>query len=61
LRKYYSLKDIRKDIREGIIDCSQLVDHYLKNIKEKAYLNAFLEVYEDEATVPGNQVNWLEW
>jgi len=49
LRKYNSLKDIRKDIREGIIDCSQLVDYYLKNIKEKAYLNAFLEVYEDEA------------
>ena len=49
MRKYYSLKDIRNDIREGIIDCTQLVDHYLKNIKDKAYLNAFLEVYEDEA------------
>lgn len=49
MRKYYSLKDIKNDIREGIIDCAQLVDHYLKNIKDKAYLNAFLEVYEDEA------------
>jgi len=49
LRKYNSLKDIIKDIREGIIDCTQLVDHYLKNIKDKAYLNAFLEVYGDEA------------
>lgn len=49
MRKYYSLKDIKNDIREGIIDCIQLVDHYLKNIKDKAYLNAFLEVYEDEA------------
>ena len=49
MRKYYSLKDIKNDIREGIIDCTQLVDHYLKNIKDKAYLNAFLEVYEDEA------------
>jgi aspartyl-tRNA(Asn)/glutamyl-tRNA(Gln) amidotransferase subunit A len=49
LRKYYSFKDIKNDIREGIIDCTQLVDHYLKNIKDKAYLNAFLEVYEDEA------------
>jgi len=49
LRKYNSLRDIDLDIREGIIDCSQLVDHYLKNIKEKVNLNAFLEVYEDEA------------
>ena len=49
MRKYNSLKDIKNDIREGIIDCTQLVDHYLKNIKEKAYLNAFLEVFEDEA------------
>jgi len=49
LRKYNSLKDIKNDIREGIIDCTQLVEHYLKNIKDKAYLNAFLEVYGDEA------------
>lgn len=49
MRKYNSLKDINNDIREGIINCSQLVDHYLTNIKDKAYLNAFLEVYEDEA------------
>ena len=49
MRKYNSLKDITRDIREGITNCSQLVDHYLNNIKEKAYLNAFLEVYEDEA------------
>ena len=49
MRKYYSLKDIKNDIREGIIDCTQLVDYYLKNIRDKAYLNAFLEVYEDEA------------
>jgi aspartyl-tRNA(Asn)/glutamyl-tRNA(Gln) amidotransferase subunit A len=49
LRKFNSLKDIKKDIQEGIIDCTQLVDYYLNNIKDKAYLNAFLEVYEDEA------------
>ena len=49
MRKYNSLKDIKNDIREGIIDCTQLVEHYLKNIKDKAYLNAFLEVYGDEA------------
>jgi len=49
LRKYNSLKDITRDIREGITNCFQLVDYYLNNIKDKAYLNAFLEVYEEEA------------
>lgn len=49
MRKYNSLRDIHKDIREGLTDCAQLVEHYLTNIREKTYLNAFLEVYEDEA------------
>lgn len=49
MRKYNSLKDIQRDIREGKTNCAQLVDHYLNNIKEKDYLNAFLEVFNDEA------------
>ena len=49
MRKYNSLRDISIDIREGNINCSQLVEYYLDNIEEKAYLNAFLEVYKDEA------------
>lgn len=46
---YNSLQDIRKDIREGKLSCSQLVDYYISNIKRKAYLNAFLEIFEDDA------------
>jgi aspartyl-tRNA(Asn)/glutamyl-tRNA(Gln) amidotransferase subunit A len=50
LRKHNSLKDIKNDIRKGRINCTQLVDHYLNNIKEKAHLNVFLEVYGKEAS-----------
>ena len=57
MRKYNSLKDIKKDIQEGITNCTQLVDYYLKNIKDKAYLNAFLEVYDDEARKQAQQVD----
>lgn len=46
---YNSLKDIQKDIQEGILSIAQLVEYYLQNIKQQASLNAFLEVYADEA------------
>lgn len=49
MKIYSSLRDIRNDIQEGIISCAQLVDFYISNIKQKAYLNAFLEVFEKEA------------
>jgi len=49
LRTYDSLQDIQRDIREGKTNCTQLVDFYISNIREKAYLNVFLEVFEDEA------------
>ncbi len=57
MRKYDSLKDIRKDIREGNTSCSQLVDYYISNIKQKAYLNAFLEIFEEEAKVQAKSVD----
>ncbi|NDK57116.1 Asp-tRNA(Asn)/Glu-tRNA(Gln) amidotransferase subunit GatA [Pontibacter fetidus] len=49
MRPYSSLRDIRTDIANGQVTCKQLVEHYLHNIKEKAELNAFLEVFEEEA------------
>ncbi|MBR9999839.1 MAG: Asp-tRNA(Asn)/Glu-tRNA(Gln) amidotransferase subunit GatA [Cyclobacteriaceae bacterium] len=49
MRTYNSLQDIQKDIREGKTSCAQLVDFYISNIRQKAYLNAFLEVFEEEA------------
>lgn len=49
MRTYNSLQDIKNDIREGITSCAQLVDFYISNIRQKAYLNAFLEVFEEEA------------
>lgn len=49
MKKYNSLQDIQKDIREGLVSCIQLVDYYLSNIARKAYLNAFLEVFAEES------------
>ncbi len=49
MKTYYSLKEITDDIREGNVSCKKLVEHYLFTIKNKAHLNAFLEVYDKEA------------
>ena len=49
MRQYNTLRDIRAAIADGQLTCRQLVEYYLQNIKEKASLNAFLEVFEQEA------------
>ncbi len=49
LQNYSSFSEIQEDIKNGQITCTSLVEYYLHNIKEKAYLNVFLEVYEAEA------------
>ncbi|HEY4652563.1 MAG TPA: amidase family protein, partial [Pontibacter sp.] len=57
MRPYNSLRDIRTDIANGQVTCKQLVAHYLHNIKEKAALNAFLEVFEEEALAQAEAVD----
>lgn len=47
--QYNSLKDIQKDLSEGKVSCTDLVNHYLNRIDENKNLNVFLEVYADEA------------
>ena len=57
MRQYNSLHDIRAAIADGQVSCRQLVDYYLQNIKEKAALNAFLEVFEQEAIAQADSVD----
>ena len=47
--RYRSLRAIRTDIAAGNTSCSDLVRFYLQNIQDNAHLNAFLEVFADEA------------
>lgn len=46
---YSSLSQVRSDLESGKTDCTGLVKHYLSNIEKKKHLNAFLEVYAEEA------------
>lgn len=49
MKAYRRITDIQADLDAGKTTCVELVGHYLQKIKEKAHLNAFLEVWEDEA------------
>ncbi len=44
-------------IKAGDITCKQLVEHYLEKIKENEYLNAFIEVYADDALARAEEVD----
>jgi len=49
VKDYTSLADIQADINTGILDCRGLVENYLYKIDRNQHLNAFLEVYREEA------------
>ncbi len=46
---YRSLKAIKKDIADGNLTCHALVSHYIARIEKEKHLNAFLEVWGNEA------------
>lgn len=49
MKEYHSLEAIQQELQDGSLTCTQLVEQYLENIHQKADLNAFLEVYDQEA------------
>lgn len=57
MKTYSSLTEIVADIQKGNMSCKQLVAYYLSNIKKKAHLNVFLQVYEQEALKHAEEVD----
>lgn len=57
MRTYNSLSEVRQDIGSGLITCKKLTEHYISNIKKKEHLNAFLEIYEEEALRQAEEVD----
>ncbi|MEP2771284.1 MAG: Asp-tRNA(Asn)/Glu-tRNA(Gln) amidotransferase subunit GatA [Fulvivirga sp.] len=49
MKTYSSLSLIQKDLKDGSVSCTQLVDIYLNKIEANKHLNAFIEVYDKEA------------
>jgi aspartyl-tRNA(Asn)/glutamyl-tRNA(Gln) amidotransferase subunit A len=57
LEKFISFDEIKKSLEKKETDCHAIVSHYLQNIKTKAHLNAFVEVYEESALQQANLVD----
>ena len=49
MKAYSSFREIRNDLQTGTLSCRDLVKQHLSNIREKAHLNVFLSVFEEEA------------
>ncbi|MBA7573572.1 Glutamyl-tRNA(Gln) amidotransferase subunit A [subsurface metagenome] len=49
MKSFRSLKDVRKSISSEEIDMPGLVRSYIRRIKQKEQINAFIEVFEEEA------------
>jgi len=68
LSNYHRISDIQADLTAGKTTCVQLVQGYLARILENKHLNAFLEVWDenalaraaelDQKVVPESLVNW---
>lgn len=57
MKSYHTLRDIRNDLQLGNLTCQQLVGQYLKNIEEQKHLNAFVEVYTEEALAKAKDID----
>jgi aspartyl-tRNA(Asn)/glutamyl-tRNA(Gln) amidotransferase subunit A len=57
LKTYNRIAEIRLDISAGAVSCVQLVNQYLQNIEGKKHLNAFLEVWADEALLRAAEID----
>jgi len=57
MNTYRSLDAIQQDIQSGKTSCLSITKSYLERISEHKHLNAFLEVYEEEALEAARQVD----
>ena len=57
MKNYDSFKDIQVDLRSGEISCEKLVQNYLKNITRLSKINAFVEVFSEEALKRAKEID----
>ncbi len=60
--KYSQLSEVQADLRAGKITCRQLVEYYLERIEATRSLNAYVEVYAEEALARAEALDtqWAE-
>jgi len=51
------LKNVQEEMRAGNTTCRQIVNHYLQVNREKQHLNAFLEIFEEDALTQAESID----
>jgi aspartyl-tRNA(Asn)/glutamyl-tRNA(Gln) amidotransferase subunit A len=54
---FSSIKKYHSSLQEGKVTCLQAVEHYLQQIQTKKHLNAFVNVYADEALARAKELD----
>ena len=54
---YSSIEQYHAQLQEGKVTCLQVVEYYLNRIRSTAHLNAFIEVYAEEAIAKAKQLD----
>jgi len=57
LFEYSSIEQYHAQLQEGSITCLQIVEYYLQRIKATSHLNAYIEVYSNEALQKAKQLD----
>jgi aspartyl-tRNA(Asn)/glutamyl-tRNA(Gln) amidotransferase subunit A len=57
LKTSYSFPELQSKLLSGTISCVDRVLFHLSNIRDKKHLNAFLDVYEDEALARASEID----
>ncbi len=55
--EFTSIEQYHAQLQEGNVSCLQTVEHYLQRINASKHLNAFIEVYTDEAIEKAKQLD----
>ena len=46
--EFFSIEQYHAQLKQGSLNCLQVVEHYLQKIRSAKHLNAFIEVFEEE-------------
>ncbi len=57
--RFHTIKDYHKALQNGQTTCAEAVRSYISAIKEQVYLNAFIEVFEEEALAKASELDSL--
>lgn len=57
MNKFRSYEEVKKALKKSTISCEKLIKQYLKSIEENTDLNAFVEVFSEEAIAQAKKID----